>query len=100
MNSMPLVKTSDSLAQLLGMDCKYLAHCRCSAHGQLMRCGARYNQLIPGIVMAIAFLQAKVIAAPLLLKLGTQYDAASCSYDYPAHYALVVPADTVILTAW
>jgi hypothetical protein len=32
-----------------------------------------YNQLIPGFVMAGAFLQAKALATPLLLKLGTEY---------------------------
>ena len=32
----------------------------------------RYNQLVPGIVMAGAFLQAKLLATPLLVKLGTE----------------------------
>jgi hypothetical protein len=32
----------------------------------------RYNQLVPGIVMAGAFFQAKVLAMPLLVKLGTE----------------------------
>lgn len=33
---------------------------------------ARYNQLIPGFVMFAAFLQAKILATPLLLKLGAE----------------------------
>jgi hypothetical protein len=32
----------------------------------------RYNQLVPGIVMAGAFFQAKLLATPLLVKLGTE----------------------------
>lgn len=37
----------------------------------------RYNQLVPGIIMAGAFLQAKILATPLLLKLGDGYDLSS-----------------------
>ena len=75
---MPLAKISDSFAQCLGTDCASLI-CSTIAFASTQSSTlasrdihTRYNQLIPGIVMLGAFLQAKILATPLLVKLGTE----------------------------
>jgi len=72
MNSTLPVKTSVFFAPHLVTDCEFRSCANLRAKQKPNLTAVRYNQLIPGIVMAVAFIQAKLLAAPLLLKLGAE----------------------------